>query len=46
MNYNHDDYEQRREEYAERCFMDFISRTIFDDIEEIDDEWSEDDDEY
>lgn len=38
MNYYGDNEEQRREEYAERCFMDFISRPIFGGMESIDNE--------
>ena len=37
MNY-HDEYEQRREEYAERCYADFFSGSIFGDLESIDNE--------
>lgn len=41
--YYQDEYEIKREEYAERCFADFISRPIFGDFEEIDDEWRDED---
>lgn len=38
--YFNDEYRIRREEYAERCYMDFISDPIYgdDDEEEDDDE--------
>lgn len=40
----YDDY--TRDECAERCFADYVSKPIFGSFEDIDDEWSDEDDEY